>query len=204
MCALAARRAALAGGAPVGQPDRSAAVRTSLRRWDGRQRAAGVAGAQGGARRGTRAGVRTLLDERGTGMATNAITDPRVGPGPVAWAHPPTRCQRPRRLYRQAKDQLDPTSGRSSRSVGYTANATSTTRRKQAGPLFQSIRIRGSYAEYINDIDYIPEDSEWEAREWDPKYALYCWGRTSHRTLSRTRKTRPRRPGRRGLRCGRS
>jgi len=34
----------------------------------------------------------------------------------------------------------------------------------------------GSYAEYFHDIDYIPEDSEWEAREWDPKYALYCWG----------------------------
>ncbi len=34
----------------------------------------------------------------------------------------------------------------------------------------------GSYAEYFHDIDCIPEDSEWEAREWDPRYALYCWG----------------------------
>jgi catechol 2,3-dioxygenase-like lactoylglutathione lyase family enzyme len=34
----------------------------------------------------------------------------------------------------------------------------------------------GSYAEYFYDIDYIPEDAAWEAREWDPKYALYCWG----------------------------
>ena len=34
----------------------------------------------------------------------------------------------------------------------------------------------GSYAEYFHDIDYIPEDSDWEPREWDPKYALYCWG----------------------------
>lgn len=34
----------------------------------------------------------------------------------------------------------------------------------------------GSYAEYFHDIDYIPEDMDWEAREWDPKYALYCWG----------------------------
>ena len=34
----------------------------------------------------------------------------------------------------------------------------------------------GSYTEYFHDIDYIPEDSDWEAREWDPKYALYCWG----------------------------
>ena len=34
----------------------------------------------------------------------------------------------------------------------------------------------GSYAEYFHDIDYIPEDAAWEAREWDPKYALYCWG----------------------------
>jgi catechol 2,3-dioxygenase-like lactoylglutathione lyase family enzyme len=34
----------------------------------------------------------------------------------------------------------------------------------------------GSYAEYFHDIDYIPEDAEWQPREWDPKYALYCWG----------------------------
>lgn len=34
----------------------------------------------------------------------------------------------------------------------------------------------GSYAEYFHDIDYIPEDAAWDVREWDPKYALYCWG----------------------------
>jgi catechol 2,3-dioxygenase-like lactoylglutathione lyase family enzyme len=34
----------------------------------------------------------------------------------------------------------------------------------------------GSYAEYFHDIDYIPDDAAWEPREWDPKYALYCWG----------------------------
>jgi catechol 2,3-dioxygenase-like lactoylglutathione lyase family enzyme len=34
----------------------------------------------------------------------------------------------------------------------------------------------GSYAEYFHDIDYIPEDAAWEARDWDPRYALYCWG----------------------------
>lgn len=33
-----------------------------------------------------------------------------------------------------------------------------------------------SYAEYFYDIDYIPEDADWEPREWNPKYALYCWG----------------------------
>ena len=34
----------------------------------------------------------------------------------------------------------------------------------------------GSYAEYFHDIDYIPEDGDWDAREWDARYALYCWG----------------------------
>ena len=34
----------------------------------------------------------------------------------------------------------------------------------------------GSYAEYFHDIDHIPEDMAWEPRDWDPKYALYCWG----------------------------
>jgi catechol 2,3-dioxygenase-like lactoylglutathione lyase family enzyme len=34
----------------------------------------------------------------------------------------------------------------------------------------------GSYAEYFHDIDCIPEDAAWEARDWDPRYALYCWG----------------------------
>lgn len=34
----------------------------------------------------------------------------------------------------------------------------------------------GSYAEYFHDIDYIPEDAEWQPREWDVRYSLYCWG----------------------------
>jgi hypothetical protein len=34
----------------------------------------------------------------------------------------------------------------------------------------------GSYAEYFHDIDYIPEDAAWEPRDWEEKYALYCWG----------------------------
>src|SRR5262249_16628012 len=34
----------------------------------------------------------------------------------------------------------------------------------------------GSYAEYFHDIDCIPEDAAWEPRDWEAKYALYCWG----------------------------
>jgi catechol 2,3-dioxygenase-like lactoylglutathione lyase family enzyme len=34
----------------------------------------------------------------------------------------------------------------------------------------------GSFAEYFHDIDYIPEDANWEPREWDVRSALYCWG----------------------------
>jgi catechol 2,3-dioxygenase-like lactoylglutathione lyase family enzyme len=34
----------------------------------------------------------------------------------------------------------------------------------------------GSYAEYYFDLDYIPDDAQWEARDWDPKYALFVWG----------------------------
>lgn len=34
----------------------------------------------------------------------------------------------------------------------------------------------GSYAEYYFDLDYIPEDSDWQARDWDPQYALMVWG----------------------------
>lgn len=34
----------------------------------------------------------------------------------------------------------------------------------------------GSYAEYFFDMDYIPEDVTWDARDWDPRYALYVWG----------------------------
>jgi catechol 2,3-dioxygenase-like lactoylglutathione lyase family enzyme len=34
----------------------------------------------------------------------------------------------------------------------------------------------GSYAEYFCDMDYIPEDADWEPRAWDVKHAVYCWG----------------------------
>jgi catechol 2,3-dioxygenase len=34
----------------------------------------------------------------------------------------------------------------------------------------------GSYAEYFSDIDYIPEDADWQPRAWDVKHAVYCWG----------------------------
>lgn len=34
----------------------------------------------------------------------------------------------------------------------------------------------GSYAEYFHDIDYIPEDVDWQPRDWEARYALYCWG----------------------------
>jgi catechol 2,3-dioxygenase-like lactoylglutathione lyase family enzyme len=34
----------------------------------------------------------------------------------------------------------------------------------------------GSFAEYFHDIDYIPEDCLWEARDFPPEDALYLWG----------------------------
>ena len=34
----------------------------------------------------------------------------------------------------------------------------------------------GSFAEYFHDIDYIPENCAWEARDFPPDDALYCWG----------------------------
>jgi len=34
----------------------------------------------------------------------------------------------------------------------------------------------GSYAEYFYDMDYIPEDFAWSARDWDPRFSLYLWG----------------------------
>ncbi|HEY7062931.1 MAG TPA: VOC family protein [Chloroflexota bacterium] len=34
----------------------------------------------------------------------------------------------------------------------------------------------GSYAEYYADLDYIPDDCAWQARDWDPQYALMVWG----------------------------
>lgn len=34
----------------------------------------------------------------------------------------------------------------------------------------------GSFAEYFHDIDYIPEDCAWEARDFPPEDALYRWG----------------------------
>ncbi len=34
----------------------------------------------------------------------------------------------------------------------------------------------GSFAEYFHDIDYIPEDCPWQARDFAPEDALYRWG----------------------------
>jgi catechol 2,3-dioxygenase-like lactoylglutathione lyase family enzyme len=34
----------------------------------------------------------------------------------------------------------------------------------------------GSFVEYYADLDYIPEDSPWDARDWPEKDALYRWG----------------------------
>jgi len=33
-----------------------------------------------------------------------------------------------------------------------------------------------SLAEYFSDIDYIPEDYPWQAKDWDPEDSLYLWG----------------------------
>jgi catechol 2,3-dioxygenase-like lactoylglutathione lyase family enzyme len=34
----------------------------------------------------------------------------------------------------------------------------------------------GNFAEYYADLDQIPEDAEWDARDWAPDKALYAWG----------------------------
>jgi catechol 2,3-dioxygenase-like lactoylglutathione lyase family enzyme len=34
----------------------------------------------------------------------------------------------------------------------------------------------GSFAEYFHDIDHIPEDCAWQARDFPPEDALYRWG----------------------------
>ena len=34
----------------------------------------------------------------------------------------------------------------------------------------------GSFAEYFHDLDYIPEDCAWQARDFPPEDALYRWG----------------------------
>jgi catechol 2,3-dioxygenase-like lactoylglutathione lyase family enzyme len=34
----------------------------------------------------------------------------------------------------------------------------------------------GSFAEYFHDLDYIPEQCAWEARDFPPEDALYRWG----------------------------
>lgn len=34
----------------------------------------------------------------------------------------------------------------------------------------------GNFAEYYADLDHIPEDVEWDARDWAPDKALYAWG----------------------------
>lgn len=34
----------------------------------------------------------------------------------------------------------------------------------------------GSYAEYYCDLDYIPPEAQWQAREWSPEDGLCLWG----------------------------
>jgi catechol 2,3-dioxygenase-like lactoylglutathione lyase family enzyme len=34
----------------------------------------------------------------------------------------------------------------------------------------------GNFAEYYADLDQIPEDAEWDAKDWEPDKALYAWG----------------------------
>ena len=34
----------------------------------------------------------------------------------------------------------------------------------------------GSFAEYYFDLDYIPEDADWQPRDFEPQDALYRWG----------------------------
>jgi catechol 2,3-dioxygenase-like lactoylglutathione lyase family enzyme len=34
----------------------------------------------------------------------------------------------------------------------------------------------GNFAEYYADLDQIPEDAEWDARDWAPDKSLYAWG----------------------------
>ncbi|MGZ7011149.1 MAG: VOC family protein, partial [Ilumatobacteraceae bacterium] len=34
----------------------------------------------------------------------------------------------------------------------------------------------GNFAEYYADLDQIPDDAEWDARDWAPDKALYAWG----------------------------
>ncbi len=49
----------------------------------------------------------------------------------------------------------------------------------------------GSYAEYFFDLDYIPEDMDWQSRDWDPKYALYVWAPNSPPTSPSTKRPKP-------------
>jgi hypothetical protein len=34
----------------------------------------------------------------------------------------------------------------------------------------------GGFAEYFYDLDYIPEDCAWVARDFPPEDSLYLWG----------------------------
>jgi catechol 2,3-dioxygenase-like lactoylglutathione lyase family enzyme len=34
----------------------------------------------------------------------------------------------------------------------------------------------GNFAEYYSDLDFIPEDMEWDSQEWAPEKSLYAWG----------------------------
>ncbi len=34
----------------------------------------------------------------------------------------------------------------------------------------------GNYAEYYSDLDQIPEELQWDAKDWAPEKSLYAWG----------------------------
>jgi catechol 2,3-dioxygenase-like lactoylglutathione lyase family enzyme len=34
----------------------------------------------------------------------------------------------------------------------------------------------GNFAEYYSDLDFVPEDMEWDCQEWAPEKSLYAWG----------------------------
>lgn len=34
----------------------------------------------------------------------------------------------------------------------------------------------GNYAEYYSDLDQIPEEMDWDARDWPAENSLYAWG----------------------------
>ena len=48
----------------------------------------------------------------------------------------------------------------------------------------------GNFAEYYADLDQIPEDAEWDARDWAPDKSLYAWGPPVPRKHSSSRRCR--------------